>query len=179
MERYNVNEVANHFRVTSQTIYRWTEDCKNFMSDSAHPDKKGKQYFYTSDDMEVFSLLDEMRSIGRTTQEIIDALAKGERGRFAELNSPKDITVSEEQAFELRDTFELIKGERDKALVELQDAKLQIAQLQSKAQRSDALEGELKQVRIELRQLERTIGGLEAKLEMHGIDPKTGKKLAE
>lgn len=177
MERYNVNEVANHFRVTSQTIYRWTEDCKNFMSDLAHPDKKGKQYFYTSDDMEVFSLLDEMRNTGRTTQEIIEALAKGERGKFTELNTPKDITVSEEQAFELRDRFELIAKERDEALAELQNARLEIAQLQSKAQRSDALESELKQVHGELRQLERTIGGLEAKLEMHGIDPKTGKKL--
>lgn len=166
---YKANEVAAHFDVTQQTVYRWTDDMKEFMSPSAHPDTKDKEYIYTDKDLSVFTELSRMRHQGGSTDTIINSIRSmilsDKLPAFEGLSPPNKLTLNQEQHSELGSRIQSILQERDSYRDKLIEAEKQIAVLESKVGESDAL-------RKQVNELHRELGKLEAIIEMLKEDKK-------
>lgn len=160
---YKANEVAGHFGVTLQTVYRWTDSLKQFMSAGAHPATKDKEYNYSDRDMSIFSMMYSMREEGSSMDTINNSIRASidmdNLEVFEGLNPPTSITLKEADYTEIDSRVQEIVQERDNLRAELVEAQKTIAVLESQV-------GGIQPMRDEISTLNRLIGRLEAKIEM-------------
>lgn len=81
---YSTAQTAATFKVTAQTIRRWTEDFRKFLSPGASPEQ-GRTRLFSDADMEVLALVAVLKAEGKQTEDIVAALAAGERGQMQQL----------------------------------------------------------------------------------------------
>lgn len=149
---YTRTDVAKHFQTTAETIRRWSRDFARYLSPSANSSTKSE---YTDDDMDVLTFIHDAYQNNDKTDDIALMLASGQRGTWSGVLQNRSIEVTENQ-FE---QIVKIRQERDDLQTALTDARTQIAVLQQQVKDTQAL-------RDEIRQLNREIGKLEARIEM-------------
>lgn len=79
MADYNVSDLARRFHVSNETIRQWTKEFGQFLSASARP-APGLHRRYEFADLEVLSLVADMRADHALFDEIHASLQAGERG---------------------------------------------------------------------------------------------------
>lgn len=141
---YNSRHVSTLFGVTVETIRNWSETFRSYLSPTANPGKNRPRLFTVSD-MEVFSLIAQMRNDAMGFEDIHASLSNGLRG------DPPELPPDEVEA--------LVTGEHEKRLsLEIQYLQKALAKVQQ--ERDEAL-GKVDQ----LLQLEKDSIKLQAELE--------------
>src|SRR5215212_6826613 len=81
---YATRHAADLFNVSPETIRNWANEFAEHFSIVGNP-PKGKQRRFTVEDLEIFSLIAQMKEQGGTFEEIHAALANGQRGTLPPL----------------------------------------------------------------------------------------------
>lgn len=79
MAEYSSKDLAQRFGVTNETIRSWSIEFKAYLSSGANPGDNRHRRF-TFEDLEVLTLVAEMRASHHTFEDIHASLATGERG---------------------------------------------------------------------------------------------------
>lgn len=144
---YTTQEVSALYSVTIETARTWAKEFADYLSPTANPGHNKTRQF-SIEDMQVFSLVRQLRNEGRTMEEIHVALQNGERGREPELDSG-DVRAIVAQEAEKRWQMQLgIYEERIRAL------QGEVETLTQKASRSDELEKKIAELEGQIRLLE-------------------------
>jgi DNA-binding transcriptional MerR regulator len=129
---YTSKDLAQRFGVTNETIRAWSIEFKRHLSQGANPGDSRHRRF-TFDDLEVLTLVAEMRGNNNTFEDIHASLDSGERGvpsidptALVPLESQKQLAL-------LHDTITRMRGQ----IIDLE------AQLSSEKTRADRAEGSL------------------------------------
>lgn len=119
---YTSTHAATVFHVSNETIRNWAEEFSRYLSFLANPGK-GRTRTFSDDDMQVLSLIAEMKSKGANFDEIHIALGQGQRGDSPalEVEDVKAI-ISGEQERRLTLEIEYLKRTLQDALTRAQDA---------------------------------------------------------
>lgn len=76
---YTNKDVAEKFGISREAARQWANYFASYLSPTATP-QKGRQRNYTDEDLSVFALIAEMKATGTKADEILLALASGQRG---------------------------------------------------------------------------------------------------
>ena len=158
MTDYNVGDLSRRFKVSNETIRQWTLEFKQYLSALASP-PPGKHRRYEFSDLEVLTLIADMRANHALYDEIHASLQTGERGvpaidpvALIPLESQVQLqllhdTISSLQS-KVGDTEVLLtsersradhsEGERDALVKRLDKAQEEIIQLRIKLARLEA-----------------------------------------
>ncbi len=179
---YTSKQSAAIYGVSSETIRTWSEEFTEYLGPTANPGR-GRSRSFSQNDMEVLSLIAEMKQQNYTYSDIHVALKSGERGNPPDVD-PKEvqqlITTEGERRMMLQIENlqrELTKAyqERDRALqqaqrtqeLEIENARLQerldalseqLEESKSKVDDMDQLREQLGELRGELRAVMRQMG---------------------
>jgi DNA-binding transcriptional MerR regulator len=179
---YTAKQSAAIYGVSSETIRTWSEEFSDYLGPTANPGR-GRGRSFAQSDMEVFSLISEMKQQNYTYADIHVALKSGERGTPPDID-PKEvqqlITTEGERRMMLQIENlqrELTKAyqERDKALqqaqrtqeLEIENARLQerldavsqqLEDAKSKMDDMDELREHVGELRGELKAVMRQMG---------------------
>ncbi len=77
---YTSGDLIQRFNVTNETIRSWAAEFRQHLSIGANPLEEGKHRRFTFEDLEVFTLIHDMREKKASWDEIHTALEAGERG---------------------------------------------------------------------------------------------------
>ncbi|MEL6524079.1 MAG: MerR family transcriptional regulator [Chloroflexota bacterium] len=140
-DTYKVGDLAELFDVSRETIRRWASEFEVFLSTNANPDTGLTRYF-TVDDVEVFSLVNEVKDSGGTYDDAHLRLRNGERGSFPQ--KPLDRDEQTMVLSQMNQQLKKVTQERDqlqRRVGELEDellaSKEEIARLKGRAELSD------------------------------------------
>lgn len=140
---YTATQAAQVFKVSRETVRRWSSEFKAFLSPTANPEKD-RQRAYTDSDMEVFALVAEQKAQGRLFEDIKAALGAGQRG-----SAPADAAA-------------IVQSDAPRATaLQARVANLEKALTHSEARREE-LQKQLDDTKRELRDAYKQIGRLEA-----------------
>lgn len=129
---YNSTHVVALFNVTRQTVADWSNEFARHLSPTANPPRGGHRRF-TDNDMEVFTLVSEMRKVGLGFSDIHASLDAGQRGAIplpdanalAVIDGPPQVALLrqtvdalEKQVSELHRQVRSAEQERDRTVGE-------------------------------------------------------------
>lgn len=118
---YTSTHAATLFHVSNETIRNWSEEFSRYLSFLANPGK-GRTRSFSEEDMQVLSLIAEMKGKGSTFEEIHIALGKGQRGDAPDLPVEEvKAIITGEQERRLSLEIEYLKRTLQDALVRAQD----------------------------------------------------------
>ncbi|MBA3869141.1 MAG: MerR family transcriptional regulator [Anaerolineae bacterium] len=145
---YSTSQLASHFAVNAQTVKRYAEEFRDYLSPTATPEG-GNTRRFTEDDVKVYDLIVRMKQDGKRFEQIHAALASGERGELP------DFEIGSLTAAQSSAQLRLLK---------------RVAELQTEVERLRGVDARLEEVReqlaeakAEIKSLNREIGRLEAK----------------
>ena len=119
---YTSTHAATIFNVSNETIRNWAEQFSRYLSFTANPGK-GRTRNFTVEDMEILSLIAEMKNKGSTFEDIHVALGVGQRGDAPELLvDDVKAMLNGEQERRLVLEVEYLKRSLQDALIRAQDA---------------------------------------------------------
>ena len=123
---YNSRHVSTLFGIAGETVRAWSEEFVRYLSPTANPGK-GRHRSFTETDMSVFSLVSEMKSQGRTYEDIHVSLASGQRGMPPALH-PEEVQaiVVSEQEKRLSLEVEYLQRAMMKIQQELEDTRKEL-----------------------------------------------------
>lgn len=104
---YRSQHVCKLFNISQETVRVWATEFAPYLSPAATPGKN-KHRFFSAQDMEVFSLVAEMKARGMAFAEIHATLQSGQRGRPPTL-PPEDVQAIISSDHETRLAFEVDK----------------------------------------------------------------------
>jgi DNA-binding transcriptional MerR regulator len=133
---YSTPEIAAFYRRTDQTIRAWAEEFVRYLSPTANPGK-GRGRSFTLEDMQVLSLVAEMKDRGATYEDIHAALQAGQRGDSPSL-SDSDMKL-----------LKATEGEK-RAAIEIQALQQHIVDLKERLNRAELKAAEADEMRQEL-----------------------------
>ena len=133
MENLTALETVTLFGISREAVRKYCLEFDLYLSPIARP-QKGRQRMFTTDDLEIIACIVELKGQGKLFTDIHAALANGMRGSVPELPSTITPTPNAQLALQTR----LVELETENRLLTKQNAELQ----------------------IEIRKLEREIGGL-------------------
>lgn len=139
---HGTTSAAKILGVSAQTIRRWTDEFADYLSGAALPDS-GKNRRYTEDDLAVFALVNGMKDLGYTFEDIHASLAAGQRGQV-----------------ELDKQIEQSSNKLELLQMELSRAKARIEELERAEIERDIYKDMLDDARTEIATLNRQIGEL-------------------
>lgn len=113
--KFSVSHLAHVFAVSQQTIRQWSNEFHEHLSTRANPGKS-RIRAYTNEDLPVFALISQMKTLGYTYQDIHAALVNGQRGEVPSLDGLDNVDLA-------------LISERDRAV---------IAELEMRAQQAEA-----------------------------------------
>jgi DNA-binding transcriptional MerR regulator len=90
MAKYSTKHLGTLFSVTPETIRLWTAEFAEYLSPTAHPGPNRARY-YTQEDLEILTLVANMKADGIVFTEIHASLRAGQRGDAA-VQSPDEIS---------------------------------------------------------------------------------------
>ncbi len=174
---YSSRHVQILHKITAETVRTWSQEFAEFLSPTANPGK-GRNRIFTEKDMQVFSLVSELKARGLTYEDIHAALHNGQIGELP----PAPATVEamalerEEQSLaiqveRMRDMVALLTQQRDELQTMIQPVKDENIRLQAQleaAQKRAQEDAEQRRLLTEdIAHLNREIGKLQAKLEIY------------
>lgn len=150
---YNLDQIANMYGTSNENARRWAIEFKAFLSEGANPPDHRKRLL-NDDDLEVFSLIAEMRAQGHVFDTIKKALADGKRG--AAPANPTAVVPA--------DKTKLAKLQAD--VNRLTEAlQLTLADKTHLEGQLEATQKQLEAAQAEIRALNREIGRLESRID--------------
>jgi DNA-binding transcriptional MerR regulator len=178
MSEYKSSDVQNLFGISYETVRRWADEFKPFLSEGANPGS-GKHRVFDDNDLRVLSLVSSMKSGDMSLDEIHLALKAGQRGdipsmldeRALEIGVNLQLTIARQQVRDLQnqlsDVMEEAQQWRDKA--KTLEGKLEAVQeqmLHSQQGQSSVIELYLEIARLKLllemeRAKDKPAGGVE------------------
>jgi DNA-binding transcriptional MerR regulator len=90
MAKYSTKHLGTLFGVTPETIRLWTAEFAEYLSPTAHPGPNRARY-YTQEDLDVLTLVANLKADGIVFTEIHASLRAGQRGDAA-VQSPDEIS---------------------------------------------------------------------------------------
>lgn len=174
MSEYKTKDVQALFNVSSETVRKWSEAFREFLSPNATPGH-GRHRIFTLDDLRVFALVSEFKSMGKTYDDASIALANGQRAEVPEdiesgmdfLETSLQLDAASEQVKVLTERVQNLHDEniRLRALLEKAEEEVKRAREEATQTRQEARQGR-DEVHSRIEKLQREIGRLEAMLEM-------------
>jgi DNA-binding transcriptional MerR regulator len=156
---YSSGDLIQRFNVTNETIRSWASEFRRHLSPGANPVEEGRHRRFTFDDLEVLTLVHEMREKKAHWEEIHASLDAGERA------VPSTDLASLAPMESVRE-IERLHNIIEKLLGEIADLQLRLAAANTRADRAegvrDSLTAQLEETRHELREAHKQIGRLEA-----------------
>ncbi|MBZ0300997.1 MAG: MerR family transcriptional regulator [Anaerolineae bacterium] len=159
---YQTKDIVERFGVSPQTVRTYADEFSHYMSPTANP-PTGQQRNFTDEDLEVFSLVVQLKRQGFTYESIHAALASGQRGDllqdvdFAkEAASPpsreqNSVIALRKELVALREIHETevqeLRTERDKAVGQAEAYK---EQLQTRETQIENLNEKIIELRVKL-----------------------------
>ena len=167
-DAYTTQQIADLFGVSDQTIREWSERFAFYLSPSANPGKK-KARLYTPQDLQVLSLVSQMKTRRMDYEEIEASLQAGQRGEAPEI-TPGELSTLQSNEIQRRLTLQIeyLQRQLDEVTQEatrLKGLEVENARLQATI---EALRGQLadqKNTSDQINQLNRLIGRLEYEIE--------------
>ena len=162
---YATRHVAELFSVSPETVRNWANEFAEYFSVVGNP-PKGKQRRFTIDDLEIFSLIAEMKGRGANFDEIHLALAAGQRGELPQLPLDEDtalVSPEKEKRFalqiqHLQQTMIKVEQERDTAIAQLQPLKDEIIRVQAQLDTSKGMyETRVQELNEQLREAQKRV----------------------
>ena len=159
MTQYKTSDLQRMFDVSGETIRTWSNEFKAYLSPTATPGK-GRYRIFTDDDLEVFTLIAQLKDQNKTFEEIHLALQAGQRGDLPALFNDRSLaTDTSAQVALLSQKLALSEQEKNEAVQRerlLHDKVIELqTQLKFYTRQSDKVE-----------QLREEIGRLKALLEI-------------
>ena len=165
---YATRHAADLFTVSPETIRNWANEFAEHFSVVGNP-PKGKQRRFTLEDLEIFSLIAQMKEQGATFDEIRAALANGQRGALPPLPIAQiDTTLAPEkekhlavQMQYLQQQLIKVETERNMAQAQLQPLKDQIIRIQAQLDTSNGMyETRIEELNEQVKDAQKRIEGL-------------------
>lgn len=183
---YNTTQVAAAFSVSLETIRLWCHEFQRHLSHRANPGHRQKRAF-TEEDLEVLSLVAELKAEGFTYPNIHAALDNGERGKVPIIlhSEESDALILQETERRLALQIKQLESQLAAAKAENERLKEELSQMKSKLEATqqqsfkhevraellneqvEKLERRVKELLDERGRLEREIGSLESDLRHH------------
>ena len=157
---YSRSDISHHFQTTPETIRRWSKDFARFLSDGTNDSNRSQ---YTDEDMTVLVYVHEAYRRNESTEDIIASVAGGARGDFDGYLKRHSVAITEADAVAINQ----LRVERDSLQAQLIEANQKIAVLESQVSDTEKL-------RAEIKDLYRSIGKLEMKIEVLQDNKKAG-----
>jgi DNA-binding transcriptional MerR regulator len=176
--RYNITQLAAALHVSQETIRLWCEEFERYLSPRANPGNRQKRNFI-SDDIEVLTLVAELKHEGLTFSSIHAALDNGERGEVPLVLRGES---SESDGLILRESEKRLTQQIQQLQLQLQEFKALVEQLQEErdeakrigfrhevraeilAEQLEKTERRVRELLDERSKLEREIGSMESDL---------------
>jgi DNA-binding transcriptional MerR regulator len=196
METFTSAQIAVLFDVSSETVRAWAIEFEKYLSPDANPGGRRNRRF-TEDDFKVFSLVSQMKAMGKTFPDVHVALANGERGEMPEISTEKlntlasqDIASITAQMQRLQNELQAVQNERDHLLerlealrqIELENARLQ-SERDSEKRRAEIAEARVQDLTNRLIELQMEAGQARGELmavmrllRMQGVLPEEKEK---
>ena len=171
METFTSGQVAALFQITTETVRVWAQEFAEFLSPDANPGGKRNRRF-DEDDLTVFALVSDLKTIGKTFQDAHVALSNGQRGVFPEVSDralavldAKDKHAIAVQVERLQNELEAVRLERDQLLdklnehreMEIENARLK-SERDSEKRRAEVAEGRVEELTNRLIELQMESG---------------------
>jgi DNA-binding transcriptional MerR regulator len=165
---YATRHAADLFTVSPETIRNWANEFAEHFSVVGNP-PKGKQRRFTLEDLEIFSLIAQMKEQGATFDEIRAALANGQRGALPPLPiAEMDTTLAPEkekhlavQMQYLQQQLIKVETERNMAQAQLQPLKDEIIRIQAQLDTSNGMyETRIEELNEQVKDAQKRIEGL-------------------
>jgi DNA-binding transcriptional MerR regulator len=138
MTEYKSGDLQQLFKVSSETIRQWAIEFEQYLSPGASPGA-GKMRLFSVDDLRVFSLVSDLKNMGKTFDEIHAALKSGQRGEIPVNDSEQSIELrSVRQITLLRERLTQVEGERNQLAETVQDLRSKVGRLEGELERADA-----------------------------------------
>ncbi len=148
---YTTRQVGTLFGVVNETVRNWTIEFGEYLSPTSKPGRN-KNRFYTVEDLEVLSLVSELRKQGMNNAEIHVALKSGERGQ-APVLEPGELQL-------------IASGGKEKQLsLEIEHLQHSLVKLQSELAEARALAAEAQTLKEENIRLTTTLDQTQKQLE--------------
>jgi DNA-binding transcriptional MerR regulator len=157
--RFSVSHLARVFAVSQQTIRQWSNEFHDHLSTRANPGKS-RIRAYTNEDLPVFALIAQMKTLGYTYQDIHAALVNGQRGEAPSLNGLEkvDLALTSERERKLELRAQQAEEERDFWRERATEAERQLQERDEVLHQSQIelarLQGEMKAVERDRSQLD-------------------------
>lgn len=163
---YKSKDLQQLFDKSTETIRTWADEFRDFLSPNANPGQ-GRHRLFSADDVRVFALVNEMKVLGKTYEDIHMALQSGQRGDVQEQTIERALTLESSLALDAAqrqiEVLVVEKEELRKRIQQLHDENIRLKTLlEVKDSQDNAMQGE----RDKIEQLQRQIGRLEAQIEM-------------
>ena len=159
---YRSKDLQMLFNRSGETIRLWSQEFKEFLSDTAQTVESGKHRMYSTEDVRVLQLVAESKEAGLSNDEIHVALASGQRGDVEEQVIRQATSMEIAAALdESQQRVAILEADNDQMKSELQDARDKIIRLEAKLEVYEQDKNNQ-----EVRDLHREIGRLEARIEM-------------
>jgi DNA-binding transcriptional MerR regulator len=162
---YTAKHVAIIYNISNETVRTWSEEFSQYLSATANPGK-GRHRAFSDDDMGVLSLISEMKSEGKTFEDIHAALKNGSRGD-APNAAPEEVQAlvvsDQEKRLTLEVRFlqrelEALRGQAERGR-EVYERNIQLEQeLKDKAQQLEYMQSELSAARQKIEELSKEVG---------------------
>lgn len=150
--KYTNQHIQGFFDISHQTVQNWCKSFGDYLSPSARP-AKGKVRVFTDEDLMVFGLAKTLLKEGKGYDDVVAALANGERGEIPETSIELMPAPVSGQVLALRES--------------LASANQYIQQLRTNLDEQRGqnilLERQLLDAQIKIDKLNREIGKLEAR----------------
>lgn len=140
---YTTTQASTVFGVSGETIRTWAGEFDDYLSPTARPGE-GKTRLFTTEDMGVFALVKQFKTMGKTFKDCHVALGSGQRGEPPSL-PPEELSA-------------VVAGETEKRYI------LQIEHLRGQLEQATAELVHMREIRDENIQLRTKIDMLEQQL---------------
>jgi DNA-binding transcriptional MerR regulator len=161
---YTTRHIAAMYNVTGETIRQWTYEFQEYLSPTAQPGKN-RNRLYSIEDMEVLSLVSELKKQGKVYADIHLNLRSGQRGRAPEL-PPEEMQVITSGEREKQASLEAERLQYAMVLLkeELKQAETKLAQMQGLKEENAKLQAKLEFSERELEETKQQLQQLNAQL---------------
>lgn len=162
---YSTKHVATLYNVTNETVRNWAIEFGQYLTDTTRPGKNKSRTFSIAD-MEVLSLVAELKAQGRTYADIHATLKSGQRGSAPEL-PPNELQLiaSSEQERQLVLHIEFLRHRLTHMESDLVAAKREADSVHQIKEEKARIEGRLEVVKEELQETKAALEEAQLRIE--------------
>ena len=170
MTEYKSKDLQQLFDKSTETIRTWADEFNQFLSPTATPGE-GRHRLFSSDDLRVMALVNEMKTQGKRYEDIHAALANGQRGDVEEQTVERALSLETAIALDkARHQLEVMQLEREQDRKTIQELHDENIRLKTKLEMMEEQDADADALRQEIIELNRKMAVLEYQLEQNKDD---------